>query len=220
MKQINQRRVSGVIQKVLLLCFFIIFSNIIVLGQPLNMDTSVHPTELKLIKFSPKGQPKGKGWLNVTNVKQQKDTAYYFCKGLSIYSPAAVIVAVKDKSISVKASLHKWNWKETSRTGSTGDKGTWMEKFKTENDFGLMVVAPQRPAEYIITVWVGEEADMELPSDFKAYNDNEIAGTLPQNQGEKKSGQTFLKKNLLYLIIGILVVAVAFLLYKRKKRSI
>lgn len=198
--------------KPLLVIFLFSFFHSATFSQPLNMDTSVHPTELKLIKFSPKGQPKGKGWLNITNVKQINDTAYYFCKGLSIYSPTAVIVASKDKTIPVQASLHKWNWKEMSRKGSTGAKGTWMEKFKTENDFGLMVVAPQKPVEYTITVWVGEEADVEMPSDFKSPDDKETPGT-PSN----KTGQSFFKKNILYIIIGVLVIAVAFLLYNRKK---
>lgn len=97
------------------LFLFFYFSGFTLNAQPLNMDTAVKPTELKLYKFNPKDQPKGKGWLNITNVKQVKDTAYYFCKGLSIYSPSAVIVASKDKSIPLQASLHKWNWKETSK---------------------------------------------------------------------------------------------------------
>jgi hypothetical protein len=197
---------------ILLLPVYFLTAN--VNAQPLTMDTAVHPTELKLIKFSPKNQPKGKGWINITTVKQVNDTAYYFCKGLSIYSPAAVIVAAKDKSIPVQASLHKWNWKETSRKGGTNANGTWMEKFKTENDFGLMVVASQRPTEYTITVWVGDEADVEVPSDFKSSDDKEIS-----SPSANKVGQSFFKKNILYIIIGVLAVAVAILLYNRKKRK-
>ncbi|MGB3007187.1 MAG: hypothetical protein WBC06_11800 [Chitinophagaceae bacterium] len=194
------------------LFLFFYFSGFTLNAQPLNMDTAVKPTELKLYKFNPKDQPKGKGWLNITNVKQVKDTAYYFCKGLSIYSPAAVIVASKDKSIPLQASLHKWNWKETSKKGSTGTNGTWMEKFKTENDFGLMVVAPLRPAEYVITVWVGAEADVELPADFKAYDADS-----QETADNKSNKESFFKKYLLYIIIGILGLAVLFLIIKRKK---
>jgi hypothetical protein len=186
-------------------------------AQPLTMDTAVHPTELKLIKFSPKNQPKGKGWINITTVKQVNDTAYYFCKGLSIYSPAAVIVAAKDKSIPVQASLHKWNWKETSRKGGTNANGTWMEKFKTENDFGLMIVASQKPVEYVITVWVGDEADVEVPSDFKSADNKE---TTPISTPAEKMGSSGFKKNIPYIIIiGVLAVVVALLLYNRKKRK-
>ena len=203
----------------LLILICICCLSIKLVAQPLNMDTAVHPTELKLIKFSPKGEPKGKGWISISKVRQMKDTAYYFCKGLSIYSPAAVIVMAQNKENPVLVSLHKWNWKEHSRKGSTNDKGAWVEKFKTENDFGIMVVAGKKPAEYHLTIWVGEEADMELPTDFKAFDGSEPDSKVDSNSTKGGADQSFLKKNLLYIIIGVLAAAVAILMFKRKKNQ-
>ena len=100
----------------LVIVLFILSASLV--AQPLTMDTAVQPVELKLVKFSPKGEPKGKGWINISKVKQVKDTAYYFCKGLSIYSPAVVIVAAHNSAEILQASHHKWNWKEYSRKGS------------------------------------------------------------------------------------------------------
>lgn len=189
----------------LLLALFILASACLN-AQPLNLDTAVKPVELKLIKFNPKGQPRGKGLINITKVTQVRDTSYYFCKGLSIYSPASVVVASADKAIPLEVSLHKWNWKETSRSGQTNEKGVWAEKFRTENDFGIRVVAPQRPAAYTLTVWVGDEADPEIPSEFKDMDAEAGSG-----------GGSFIKKYGLYLLIGILGLAVIVLLVKRKK---
>lgn len=179
----------------------------VLFAQPLNMDTAVHPLELKLFKYDPKGQPNGKGLLNITKVAQVKDTAYYFCKGLSIYSPAIVQVAAKDKTSPLQVSLHKWNWKTASRQGTTDGKGLWAEKFKTENDFGIMVVARNKPAVYNLYVWVGEDVKLPVPSDFKTPD--------PSDKGK---GGSFLKKNMLYIIIGLLAAALIVVLIKKRKK--
>ncbi|MBK8608375.1 MAG: hypothetical protein IPN82_16845 [Chitinophagaceae bacterium] len=112
-------------------------------AQPFNLKKEIKPTELSLIKFTPKDVKK-KGRINITKVVQVKDTAYYFVKKLSIYSPIVVSVGVQDPANPVQVSLHKWNWKEVSRPGKpTNEKGYWEETFSTEGDFGIMVVAPQ-----------------------------------------------------------------------------
>jgi hypothetical protein len=58
------------------------------------------------------------------------------------------------------------NWQNTSRSCITNDWGQWSEKFKTENDFGNMVVPSSKPAKYSLLVWVGDEPKMEIPSVF------------------------------------------------------
>jgi LPXTG cell wall anchor motif len=58
---------------------------------------------------------------------------------------------------------------------------------------------------------------VELPSDFKT-DDNSIDEN--KSGGDKKSGESFFKKNMLYIIIAILAIAITFLLYNRKKRKV
>lgn len=186
-------------------------------AQPLNMDTAVHPTELKLYKYEPNGQLSGKGFLNITKVAQVKDTAYYFCKGVSIYSPVIISVSAKDKTQPIGVSLHKWNWKEKSREGVTDAKGIWSEKFKTENDFGIKVVAGKKPAIYNIYVWVGEEVKVAVPSDFTTLDaiDKKDEKTGEGNSAAKdKSSPNY----LLYIIIATLAIAVLVLLIKKRKK--
>lgn len=184
-----------------------------VFPQPFTLDPSIKPVELKLYKFSPAKEPKAKGKLNVTDVNQVKDTMYFFAKGVSIYSPVYVGISALDETNPVEVSLHKMNWKEAERTGTTDSKGQWKEKFKTENDFGIRVIANKKPATYSLVVWAGDEPKMELPTVFKKRDG--------KGDGETKvagASSNFFKDNLPYIIIGVLTLAILFLVIKLKSK--
>lgn len=172
-------------------------------AQPFSLKKEVKPTELKLINFNPKDAKK-KGRINLTQVVQVKDTAYYFVKKLSIYSPIVVSVAAADPANPVQVSLHKWNWKNASRPGKpTNDKGYWEEKFSTESDFGIMVVSSQKPVSYNIYVWVGDEVKIDIATPFKPYTG---------------SSSNLLSKKNIFMAIGLLLAIVAaWFFIKRKK---
>ena len=147
--------------------------------------------------------------MNITRVTQVKDTLYYFVQGASIYSPVYVGLTSLDPSVKVDVRLCKMNWKNFLRSGTTDDKGQWKENFKTENDFGIMVIPQSKPAKYTLLVWVGNEAKLELPT---------VLGGDEKKADEKSGGGKGGGSNMiLYIIIGVLAVAVAFLFLKRKK---
>ncbi len=173
--------------------------------QPFTLDPKIKPVELKLYKYNPPKQPNAKGKISITDVTQVKDTLYFFVKGVSIYSPVYVGVNTKDKSSPVDIRLHKMNWKKADRSGSTGTDGHWQEKFKTENDFGIMIIARNKPSTYAMVVWAGDEAKFNLPSVFR----KEVAG----------GGSNFFKKNLMYIIIGVLAIIIGVLFFKLKNRK-
>lgn len=190
--------------------YFLFLLAILLIGksvsaQPFNLKKEIKPTELKLISFNPKDAKK-KGRINLTQVVQVKDTAYYFVKKLSIYSPILVSVAAADPANPVQVSLHKWNWKTESRPGkSTNEKGYWEEKFATEGDFGIMVVASHQPASYNIYVWVGDETKVNIETAFKPYTG---------------SSSGLLNKKNIFMAIGILLaIAAAWFFLKRKKMN-
>ena len=189
----------------LLLTFFLLCIYCVSYSQPFTLD-SMKVTELKLVKYTPKDE-KGKGRINLTQVTQVKDTMYFFVNGLSMYSPTYVGITAREKDKKIKVQLHKWNWKDILRSGSTDDKGHWEDKFKTETDFGIMVICKDKPVDYALTVWTGEEAKPELPTVFS--NDKKAAG----------SGSGFLKKNWMYIVIGLLVIVIGFMFVKRKKTT-
>lgn len=178
------------------------------IAQPFTLD-SIHVTELKLVDFTPK-KSAIKGRINLTHVTQVKDTMYYFVTGVSVYSPTYVSVTTRDKTKPVEVRLHKWNWHDVLRSGNTGDSEHWEDKFRTETDFGIMVVSKNNPVDYAITVWTGEEAKAPLPSPFSKAK---------ASAGDSAASGEFFKKNWMYFVIGILVIIIAFLFIKRKKSA-
>lgn len=191
-----------------LFCGFITSAN----AQPFSLDERVKPTELNLVDYK-KTDTLRKGRINITEVTQHQDTAYYFIKALSMYSPVYVGLTAKPEAGNIKINLCKDNWHAINRNGETGDKGHWQETFKTEGDFGIMVIADKKPAGYTLVVWVGDEAkDVGIASPFKDA-DSKAAVT------GKKGGGNFLKNNLMYIIIGLLLVVIGFLFFKMKKNK-
>lgn len=179
------------------------------LAQPFTLDDNIKPVELTLIDYKKEDTLK-KGRINITEVTQVKDTLYYFVKGLSMFSPVYFGITAKAESGNVKAYLCKDNWKTVNQEGETGSKFHWDTKFKTEGDFGIMVVVENKPTDYALVVWVGNEAkDVGITSPFKE-------GAAADKKGK---GGNFFKDNLMYIIIGVLVVIIALLFVKLKNRK-
>jgi hypothetical protein len=197
-------------KKILTTAFFFILLiafRITSFAQPFTLDERIQPIELNLVDYKKTDNLK-KGKINVTNVAQVKDTLYYFVKGLSMYSPVYFGLTTKADSGNIKVYLCKDNWKAVNKQGETGSKAHWDAKFKTEGDFGIMVVPERKPANYTLVVWAGNEAkDVGIASPF-------TGGTAAD---KKSSGGNFLKDNLMYIIIGLLVAIIAILMLKRKK---
>jgi hypothetical protein len=180
-------------------------------AQPFSLDERVKPTELNLVDYK-KTDTLRKGRINITEVTQHQDTSYYFIKALSMYSPVYVGLTAKPEAGNIKINLCKDNWHAINRNGETGDKGHWQDIFKTEGDFGIMVIADKKPADYTLVVWVGDEAkDVGITSPFKDKDSK--SGTAANKGG------SFLKDNLMYIIIGLLVIVIGFLFYKMKKNK-
>lgn len=74
-----------------------------------------------------------------------------------------------------------------------------------------MVIAKNKPASYSLVVWNGDEVNFEMPSVFN--------NGIDKTDSVKKGGDGFLKKNLMYIIIGLLVIVVGFLVYKLKNKK-
>jgi hypothetical protein len=176
-------------------------------AQPFTMNPAIVPEELHLYNYNPAGNPKAKGRLNVTDVTQTADTMYFFAQGFSIYSPGYVGITVKDKSTSVDVTMFKENWLKEDRKGTTNEKGHWDAKFKTEGDLGIRVIAKTKPCTYALVVWNGPDVEVQVPPAFE-YG----------KSGGSGGAGAFFKNNWLYIVIGVLVIAVLLLFVKLKKR--
>ena len=187
------------------LTIFCLLSNFILKAQPFNLNDNIQPVELNLADYK-KDDLKAKGRINVTEITQMKDTLYFFARGFSMYSPAYFCITAEDPSSPIQVTLNKENWHQANKTGETNDKGFWEASFKTEGDFGIMVVPKTKPAKYVLLTWNGDEAkEVGISSPF---SDSAVSKT---NEG-------FLKKNLLYIIGGVvLLLVIFFIVFKRKK---
>lgn len=200
------KKTITILQRTLIaVCLLTAFNR--VQAQPFNLDDRIQPVELNLVDYK-KEDAKRKGRINITNVTQAKDTLYYFVKGLSMYSPTYFSITTADQSVPVKVKLCKNNWRESARSGETGDKGSWSTKFKTEGDFGIMVVPSAKGAKYTLLTWVGDEAkEIGMASAFKTADDK--AGSTSGN---------FFTKNRIIMAAGVVLAGIIiFLLIKRKK---
>ena len=193
------------------LFFFICMSTAVFsIAQPFTMNPDIVPVELNLQPFKPTGAEKLNGRLGITSVTQVKDTLYFFAKGFSAYAPAYAGITLKDKSNNVEVGLFKENWLKPSKGGNAGEKGVWEEKFKTEGDIGIRVIAKTKPCTYSIVLWNGKDVDVDVPSAF-TYKEGGASGA------EGIAG--FFKKYLVFIIIAGLAIAVLLLLLKLKKRK-
>lgn len=173
--------------------------------QPFNMNDNINPIELIFHKYNPEKQPNAKGRINITEITQIKDTLYFFAKGMSIYSPIFVSVDSEDHSNKIKTGIYKMSWSAPNLNGKTDRKGHWDTHFKTEMDFGIMIVPKNTPAKYTLLVWSGDEAKIELPTTFK------------KDSGSKGGG--FSTITLLYVFIGIMALFMIYMFIKLQKKK-
>ncbi|HEV7780178.1 MAG TPA: LPXTG cell wall anchor domain-containing protein [Chitinophagaceae bacterium] len=191
----------------LLACFFAVHD---LLAQPFNLEESIQPVELNFTEYKKEGAEKPKGRISINTLIQEKDTMYYFIKGLNMYAPTYFSLNSKEADADIKILLCKENWHTAHRTGEVKGKSLWKADFKTEGDFGIMVVANKKPTKYALLVWTGEEMKVDMPSVFKGADD------IKTGPAGGKAG----KSNTLLIVAGIVLLGViGFLVYKLKQKK-
>lgn len=178
-------------------------------AQPFSLDENIRPVELNLSEYKKEGVDKPNGRISFNKFSQDNDTSYYFIKGLSMYSPTYFSLNSSDPAADIKVNLCKENWKTFHHQGEIKGKGIYKNNFKTEGDFGIMVVANKKPAQYVLLVWTGDEMKVEMPSVFKG-GDTAVS----------KGGGGWFKKNMMVVIIAaVALLIILFLLVKLKKKK-
>lgn len=178
------------------------------IAQPFNLEERIVPKELTFEEYKKEGADKPNGRISFNKITQDSDTSYYFIKGLSMYSPTYFSLNSTDPKADIKINLCKENWHTFHQTGDVNGKGIWKTNFKTEGDFGIMVIAKKKPAHYVLMVWTGNEMNVELPSVFKNAD------------GASSSGGGWFKKNMTVIIVAAAaLLIISFLLVKLKKKK-
>lgn len=177
-------------------------------AQPFNLDNRIVPVELNFEEHKKEGAEKPKGRISMNTLSQENDTAYYYIKGLSMYSPTYFSLNSADPNADIKVNLCKENWKTFHHQGEVKGKSIYKNNFKTEGDFGIMVVANKKPAQYVLLVWTGDEMKIDMPSVFKSAD------------GAASGGGGWLKKNMtIVIIVAAALLIILFLLVKLKKKK-
>ncbi len=148
----------------ILLTLFIYTTSI---AQPFTLNKSIKPTELKLTDYNGT-KPIEKGKITIVDVNQKDDTLYFFTKAVSILSSVVIAVNTEDKQNKLAISLHKDFWTEVDKSGTTDNNGTWITSFKTGGDIGIRI-ACKKSIKYKLTIWVGDEVNVDMPTPFKKY---------------------------------------------------
>lgn len=192
-----------------LLLFVLLFAtNKKLIAQPFNLSESVQPFELTFTEYKKDDAEKANGRISMNKLTQDKDTMYYFIKGLSMYAPTYFSLNTTDPDADIKINLCKENWHMAHRTGEIKGKGIWKENFKTEGDFGIMVIARKKPVKYVLLVWAGEEMKIIMPTVFKSPDGSDI------------NGGGWFKKNMVLVIVGLVALLIIFfLLFKLKNKK-
>jgi LPXTG-motif cell wall-anchored protein len=198
-------------RRILLLLFvLVLLAQKEVIAQPFSLEENVQPVELNFTEYKKEGEEKAKGRISINDLTQDKDTMYYFIKGLNMYAATYFSLNSKEADADIKILLCKENWKKAHRTGEVKGKALWKSNFKTEGDFGIMVVANKKPTRYALLIWTGEEMKIEMPSVFKGEGENVKSAT----------GSGGGNKNTLFIAIGVVLLAViGFLVYKLKNKK-
>jgi hypothetical protein len=189
-----------------ILLLFVLLSGVSY-AQPFNLDEKINPIELTLVK-NPDSTGIKKGRINVTNVTQVKDTMYYWVNTLSIYSPTYFGISQDEATPGdIQIKLCKENWGAVDISGSTADSLQWNSMFKTEQDFGIMVIGPKKPVKYSLLVWSGDDKNtVEVPAVFTTYD---------KMKGKKTGG---FGGKILYIGLALLAIVAIVLFIKRKRK--
>ena len=179
-------------------------------AQPFSLDERVVPVELSFRDFLKQGEAKPNGRIAQEVYEQEADTAYYFVKGLSMYSPTYVGLSATDADADIKVHLCQANWVQANQSGEVKGATVWDSKFKTEGDIGIMVIARIKPVRYVLTVWTGKELNLVLPSVFKGPAEATAGGGI---------WGWFIRNKILSLVILVSLGVIGFLAFKLKNKK-
>jgi hypothetical protein len=190
--------------------FFLFYPGGRGMAQPFNLDENIQPVELVFTAHTKEGEEKARGRISINDLTQDKDTMYYFIKNLNMYAATYFSLNSMEPDADIRIHLCKENWKTAHRSGEVKGKALWKSDFKTEGDFGIMVVTNKKPTRYALLVWTGEEMKIEMPSVFKD-GDGNVKSARSGGGGNK---------NILFIAIGaVLLAVIGFLVLKLRNKK-
>ena len=178
-------------------------------AQPFTLDEEVKPIELKLSDDTRSGHEGEKGIVFFNRVTDS--TTYHYVTGHTMFQMVDVLVTSIDGS-PLRVSLNQDIWNDDENEKSTSSSSDDMVNFKlrAQGSFGIKVET-NSPANslYSIAVIASPERKGYLGSAFRKIKASEMetgGGASGENSGDGGSSNT-----LLYILLGVAVLVIAFL---------
>lgn len=186
-------------------------------SQPFTLDKDFNATLLELKEF-------GDGKMVMVNFNLENKEEFFHVKGHSMFEMLDVWIFSNVGNPDFKADLVHHNWKDVafSGTSSTSEDGIIKFQLRAYDVFGLRVYPAGEKANITIAVHASEPVKNYLESPFRKATDSElgIEGSRPKTVASNTQESNFLNGGFLYLLLGIAIAVIAFLIFKIKSKSV
>lgn len=129
----------------------------------------------------------------------------FYLTNLSVLQPVTVTLIARSPGDTIDLALAKYRYDEPERTARTDAEGVVYERLRTEGELKIEVRADGDPKPYLLSVWVGEAVQPDLPPVLVPASEVEGAGV---GGGLKLGG------SLVLWVIAALLLAILALLAK------
>lgn len=130
----------------------------------------------------------------------------FYLTNLSVLQPVTVALIARSPGDEIKLALAKYRYDEPDRTTTTDAEGVVYERLRTEGELKIEVSAEGKSKPYLLSVWVGEAVQPDLPPVLVPASQVEGAGV--------GGGGFQLGGSLVLWVIAALLVAILVLLAK------
>ncbi|PKA82823.1 hypothetical protein ATE92_0962 [Ulvibacter sp. MAR_2010_11] len=176
-------------------------------AQPYSLKKDFKPVKLELLKDTRKGH---EGEKSITYVGKVADSAsFHYIKGYDMYQKVDILVANYESDESLTVSLITDTWDEVVATQNTGSSKDGIVNFKLQDHgaIGIKIDPPSSgAAKYVIVVLASPPKQEHLGSPFVPIEKSQMKVSGSES-GDDGGGSNL----ILYLIIGIALLVIAFL---------
>lgn len=137
----------------------------------------------------------------------------FYLTNLSVLQPVTVTLISRNPADSLDLALSKYRYDEPDRTATTDTEGVVYERLRTEGELKIEVKADGDPKPYLLSVWVGEAVQPDLPSVLVPASEYEGAGV---GGGGFQLGGSLVLWVIAILLLGILALLAKTVLSKGK----
>lgn len=186
-------------------------------AQPFSMDKKIKPVKLELIDDE---EVKGASGV-ITNATLDKDSHYWFTK-VDMFRPVDVYVFSNYDDADFEVDIANNNWEDVVETQNTGsaENGIVHFQIRTEGDFGIHVRPGSKKINYSLIIYanppvqefLGSAFRKARPGEFKIESESDSSSAL--SGGSNNSNGAGNSNTLLYVLLGIALLVIGFLLAK------